>query len=316
MPPTMAATVPAELREVFDRFYTTEYVTVDPKGQPIAWPVTPYPHEGDSCIDITTGLGYPKKARDAERNPRVALLFSEPHGSGLSEPPMVLVQGTARVDEDDLVANRARYRREGKRKLPKANERLPPASMDRFMSWYVDRIYVHVTPDRILVWPNGDIAAEPEVIGALPATEAAAQEPAPSATTWEPRIEQLGTQYPTAVLAVVGADGYPFAARVPVWADRIAEVVRIGATPNGMALAPGRACLTAHVHGPEFEWQRNFQVRGRLVEADSGWILEPTKLVGGFEVPETSVAILRENFRKVMRYRKIAKEELARRSGA
>jgi hypothetical protein len=28
MPPTMAATVPAELRTVFDRFYTTEYVTV------------------------------------------------------------------------------------------------------------------------------------------------------------------------------------------------------------------------------------------------------------------------------------------------
>ena len=42
MPPTMAATVPAELRTVFDRFYTTEHVTVDGHGQPIAWPVTPY----------------------------------------------------------------------------------------------------------------------------------------------------------------------------------------------------------------------------------------------------------------------------------
>jgi Pyridoxamine 5'-phosphate oxidase len=314
MRPQMAATVPAELRTVFDRFYTTEYVTVDGRGQPIAWPVTPYPHEGGSCIDITTGLGYPKKARDAERNPKVALLFSEPHGSGLREPPMVLLQGYARVDEEDLAANRERYRREGKAKLPKANERMPPAALDRFMSWYVDRIYVHVTPERIVVWPKGDIAAEPEVIGELPPGEAAQAPAVPSGFAWEPRIEQIGTQYPTAVLAVVGPAGFPFAARVPVHADRAAGLVRIGAVPNGMTLAPGRACLTAHVHGPEFEWQRNFQVRGALVEADGGWALQPHKLVGGFEVPETQVAILRENFKKVMRYRKIAKEELARRS--
>jgi hypothetical protein len=315
MPPTMAATVPSELRTVFDRFYTTEYVTVDEQGQPIAWPVTPYPHEGESCIDITTGLGYPKKARDAERNPNVALLFSEPHGSGLREPPMVLVQGVARVDEADLAANRMRYRREGERKLPKAGERLPPATMDRLMSWYVDRIYVHVTPERILAWPKGDIAAEPEVIGELPAGEAPIERPVASGVIWEPRIEQLGTQYPTAVLAVVGPGGFPFAGRVPVWADRIAGLVRIGAVPNGMPLRPGRACLTAHVHGPEFEWQRNFQVRGELVQDGGRWALQPHKLVGGFEVPETQVAILAENFKKVMRYRKTAKQELAKRSG-
>src|SRR3954470_5173127 len=162
MPPQMAATLPADLKAVFDRFYTTEYVTVDDRGQPIAWPVTPYPHEdrGATCIDVTTGLGYPKKARDAQRNPKVALLFSEPHGSGLDEPPAVLVQGTARVDEEDLAANRERYRREGAAKLPKAMEKAPPPAMDRFMSWYVDRIYIHVRPDRVFVWPKGDIAAE------------------------------------------------------------------------------------------------------------------------------------------------------------
>ena len=37
------------------------------------------------------------------------------------------------------------------------------------------------------------------------------------------------------------------------------------------------------------------------------------KVVGGFEAPETSLALLRENFRKVMRYRRIAKAELAKR---
>jgi hypothetical protein len=115
------------------------------------------------------------------------------------------------------------------------------------------------------------------------------------------------------VLAFVGADGYPSAGRVPVRADREAGLIRLGAVPNGLPIAPGRACLTAHMHSPEFEWQRNFQVRGDLTEGDGGWALAPHKLVGGFEVPETQLAILRENFKKVMRYRKTAKAELARR---
>jgi hypothetical protein len=118
------------------------------------------------------------------------------------------------------------------------------------------------------------------------------------------------------VLALVGADGFPLAARVPVRADRAAGVVRIEAVPAGIPLARGRACITAHAHGPEFEWQRNFQVRGELVDADGGWTLRPHKLVGGFEIPENQLAILRENFRKVMRYRKIAKAELKKRKAA
>jgi Pyridoxamine 5'-phosphate oxidase len=318
MPPAMAQALPAELRAVFDRFITTEYVTIDERGQPIAWPVTPYPHDDGGCVDITTGLGYPKKARDAQRNPKVAMLFSEPLGSGLDDPPMVLLQGTARVDEDDLAANRERYRREGAAKLPKATEKLPPPALDRFMSWYVDRIYVHLRPERVVVWPGGDIAAEPQVSGTLPAGTPAAAGAAPPAAqaSWDPRMEQLGSQYPTAVLAIAGADGFPFAARVPVTADRPAGLIRIDAVPSAMALVPGRACLTAHAHGPQFEWQSNFQVRGDLARDGDGWALRASRLVGGFELPQGQAAMLRENFRKVRRYRKIAKREQARRSAA
>jgi hypothetical protein len=305
-----------DLQAVFDRFITTEYVTIDGRGQPIAWPVTPYPHDdGGTCIDVTTGLGYPKKARDAQRNPQVALLFSEPNGSGLEDPPAVLVQGTARIDEEDLEANAKRYVREGAQKLPKAYEKMPPESMYRFLRWYLDRIYIHVKPERILVWPGGDIAAPPQVALGDPLPPAA---PGPGGqspqSAWKPRIEQLGTTYPTAVLAFVGADGYPVAVRVPVRADAAAGLVRLTATPAGIPLAPGRACLTAHAHGPQFEWQRNFQVRGELLDTGDGWAISPHKLVGGFEIPESQLAVLRANFKKVLRYRKIAKAELAKRA--
>ena len=77
-------------------------------------------------MDVTTGLGYPKKANDARANPLVSLLFSDPTGSGLRDAPMVLVQGTADVDDRDLEANRARYARESAAKLPAISKMMPP----------------------------------------------------------------------------------------------------------------------------------------------------------------------------------------------
>src|SRR5438552_950298 len=151
----MTASLPSDVQQVFDRFITTEYVTVDGSGQPIAWPVTPYYRAGAPCIDVSTGLGYPKKAHDARMNPRVALLFSDPTGSGLEDPPTVLVHGTAEVNDRDLDANRERYDREVREKLPGAVSAEPPGFLKRFFSWYYTRIYVHVRPERVYVWREG-----------------------------------------------------------------------------------------------------------------------------------------------------------------
>jgi hypothetical protein len=321
----MTATLPGELREVFDRFITTEYVTIDRRGQPIAWPVTPYHHADEGCIDVTTGLGYPKKARDAQANPHVALLFSDPKGSGLDRAPMVLVQGTAAVDDRDLDANRARYERESAAKLPAAAKGQPPGFLRRFFLWYYARIYVHVRPERVFVWRGGDVAREPELYGAhveevrsgrdeLPDEPRAA--PDGGGGTWHERIDALGSDpYRTAALALTSPDGFPFAVRVPVRGDRAAGLVRIDADPVGVPWQPGLACLTAHDHDERFTWQRNFQVRGDLVEDGDGWALVPHRVVDGFELPPGSlVRRMRLNSQKVKRYRAIAKREMASRS--
>src|SRR3954447_22568433 len=209
----MTATLPDEICQVFDRFITTEYVTVDGRGQPIAWPVTPYHHPAEGCVDITTGIGYPKKADDAARNPQVALLFSDPTGSGIADAPMILVQGTADVDERDLKANRRRYVRDGKEKFPELMKVTPPGFLQSWMSWYFDRIYVHVRPERVFVWPGGDTTQEPTLYGAhveetrsghdeLPDENHA--EPEGGATAWDERLDQIGSRtYPTAVVAIV-----------------------------------------------------------------------------------------------------------------
>jgi hypothetical protein len=323
----MLSGLPPELLRVFERSITTEFVTVDARGQPIVWPVTPYFHPEEGCIDVSTGIGYPKKADDAERNPRVALLFSDPTGSGLPDPPMILVQGTAAVDDRDLRANRERYAREAAAKLPAVGSILPPKALRRFFSWYYDRIYVHVRPERVFAWRGRDPETEPELLDAhLEEVRSGRNEepesdhapPEGGRATWTPRLDELGARYTSAVLAVVAPDGFPSAVRVPVRADRAAGVVRIECDPVGVPLGPGLACLTAHDHAPDFSWQRNFQVRGDLTEGeDGGWVLRPHKLVGGFELPPGSfLERYRLNARKVSRMRKRARAEQRRRAGA
>jgi hypothetical protein len=320
----MTASLPPEIQSVFERFVTTEYTTVDRSGQPITWPVTPYYGVGDPCIDVTTGLGYPKKANDARDNPKVALLFSDATGSGTEDAPQVLVQGTAEVDDRDLHANRERYGREAVEKLPATKEMLPPKPLRRIFNWYFTRIYVHVRPERVYVWLGGDVGREPELFDARMEEvrsghdEEPAGERAPTRgerPRWDARLDELGRRYPAAVVSLVAPDGFPFSVRLPIAVDREAHRIRLGGAPVGVPWQPGLACVTAHDHDPEFRWQRNFQVRGDLVEEDGAWAVIPQRLVGGFELPPGSnLERYRLNARKMVRFRKIAKGELRRRA--
>jgi hypothetical protein len=319
----VTASLPQHVQSVFDRFITTELTTIDKRGQPITWPVTPYYSPGGPCIDVTTGIGYPKKANDARANPFVALLFSDPTGSGLDNPPMVLVQGSATVDDQDLEANRKRYERESIEKLPGTAKLQPPDAIKRRMHWYYARIYIHVRPERVYVWPRGEISSEPELYGAHMEEVRSGHseepgrfhaEPEGGLSGWHSRVAELGKRYPTAVLSLVSPDGFPFALRVPVRIDAASRWIEIEGAPTGVPLQPGLACLTAHTHADEFTWQENFQVRGDLVQVEDHWALIPHKVVGGFEIPRSRVAMLRANAKKVRRFHKNAKRELARRA--
>jgi hypothetical protein len=313
----VTASLPQEVRDAFGRFITCEYVTIGSRQQPIVWPVTPYYEDGGPCIDVTTGVGYPKKALDAKRNPQVALLFSDTTGSGIESGINVLVQGTADVDDRDLAANRERYIRESMAKLPAAKDMLPPKPIRGLFNWYFARVYVHVRPERIFVWGDGDVATPPDLLDAHidevrsgqseeplePHEPAIGGEPA-----WDPRIEELDRRYERAVLAWMAPDGFPLAVRLPVGLDAEAKRIVFGATPAGLPLTSGPACMTAHRHSPDFTWQENFQVRGDLVETDDGWALIPRKLVGGFELPdESNAARYRRNAAKMFRYFKAAR---------
>jgi hypothetical protein len=319
----VTSSLPREARQCFERFVTTEYTTVDARQQPITWPVTPYYRPGAASIDVTTGLGYPKKADDARRNPHVALLFSDPTGAGVEAPIQVLVQGTADVDERDLDANKERYWRESWEKLPGVRDAHPPKLMRGLFGWYYTRIYVRVRPERVFLWGDGDVSNAPEVHGShleevrsghseepLEAHEPKAGGP----ISWDERMDELGARHPTAVLSWVGPDGFPLAVRLPVRPDRDARRVRLEREPAAVPMAEGPACLTAHAHDPSFSWQENFQVRGDLVRDGDGWALVPHRLVGGFELPDESMpARYRRNLSKTIRFYRTARARRAAR---
>ena len=316
----MTASLPADVQAVFDRFITTELTTVNRAGQPITWPVTPYYRPGAPCIDVTTGLGFPKKANDAQANPLVALLFSDATGSGLENPPTVLIQGSAEVDDRDLDANRERYARESAEKLPALSRLQPPGAIKRFFSWYYTRIYIHIRPERVYIWRTPD--AEPELFdahmeevrsGHSEEPERFHADPEGGATAWHPRLNELGTTHPTAVLSIVCPDGFPFAMRVRARAHEADRMIRIDDPPEGAPLQPGLACLTAHSHEERFTSMENFQVRGDLVLREGCWELLPHKLVGGLEAPASRLELVRANAGKAVRFRRTAKRELARR---
>jgi hypothetical protein len=319
----MPSTLPSELAQAAERYLTCEFVTIDAAGRPIVWPVTPYFRPEQGCIDVSTGVGYPKKADDAARNPHVAVLFSDPTGSGLDPAPMVLVQGTARVDDSDPASNRERYEREMAAKLPALHALAPAGPLKRWFSWYYDRIYMHVRPERVFVWPDGDPEGEPTLYDARieevrsghnEEPEEGHAPPEGGMDVWDPRLDRLGREDPTAVLAIVGPDGFPFAVRVPVRADEAACVVHIGSDPVAAPIEAGPACLCAHSHADDLTWQRSYQVRGDLIEQDGRLVLHPHRVVAGLQLPSSQFERYRVNVRKILRFRKTARDR--ERSGA
>jgi hypothetical protein len=78
--------------DIITSYRVAEFVTLARDGSPVCWPLAP-DFEGGRLL-FSTGYVYPTKARNAQRSPRVAALFSDPTASGRSDnDPLVLVQG-------------------------------------------------------------------------------------------------------------------------------------------------------------------------------------------------------------------------------
>ncbi|MEV4267321.1 hypothetical protein [Kribbella sp. NPDC049584] len=282
---------PTAVVPLFERALTCEFASLTRSGAPITWPLTPYHDAGAATIDVSTGLSYPAKAERARRDPRVALLFSDPTGSGLRDAPVVLVQGLATVRDADLQANTDRYVRRLLGKLPQTVAG-QPWFLVRQQVWYWSRVWIEVTPLKIAWWPTGRVDGDPlrweasaEVAAppSDPAPEGSAPPPwaAPPADWRQGADRAMGLGNP--VLTVRDTDGWPLPLRT-LAVERVDDgfVVRTGSLGAG---ARGRACLTFHAHAEAFTGQQNAAFVGTAAPTADGVHVRVERALADFSLP-------------------------------
>jgi hypothetical protein len=152
---------------IIKNYRTCEFTTVFRDGTPQIWPVSPL-LLGDGRLLLCTSIGFPQKVFNIRRNPKVSLLFSEPTGSGLSNPGAVLICGEA-VADDRVIADVTSLPILGE--LTRIVMERQPAS--RFMSSLVGRrvfpsyywrLAIYVEPAKVFFWPTRDFTMTPHTL--------------------------------------------------------------------------------------------------------------------------------------------------------
>jgi hypothetical protein len=260
---------PSFLAEIANKFVTCEYASLTGRGQPIAFPCNQY--LGDGTIDISTGLTYPVKAERARYNPKVSLLFSDPTGSGIDDPAATLVLGHAAVRDANLQANTDRYVGSAVRKFPATYDDIPKWIL-RQSQWYFTRIWVEVTPLRVLWWPNGKLESAPERWDAPSDIVLPASDPAPAGgqlpawktppADWHRSASMAIRNFGNPVVSFAGEGGYPYLAR-----SLSTHFTGTGfelTLPQGLPKPTGAASLTFHYHPNVFTGQSNIAYVGKV----------------------------------------------------
>lgn len=256
-----------------DAYRTCEFATMAKDGTPVAWPLSGLPRP-DGTFLLTTSIAFPQKALNIRRDPRVALLFSDPTASGLKHPPHVLVRGTAtcadniRVDPTGDLYDfwlRIFERQPGSRGYPN-----PPARW--LTDWYFMRLIIEVTPETVELVPPPDAAP-------------GGDEPA---------------GHSSAVLSLLDADGVPLLHRTGSVRRPDGYAVTV---PPDASVVPGRAGLLVHRHNDKLAGIQQTLVRGDLIQDNGSWVLRPTSVTQpAGRGPRDTLATLRKCRATAARY--------------
>jgi pyridoxamine 5'-phosphate oxidase-like protein len=261
-------------------FFTCEFTTLDGQGRPVTWPVEPYYERETGELIVTASIAFPVKAHNAARNPRVAMLFSDPTGSGIGAAPAVLIQGRAQVSEAREWTPHAReHFRQSVLRQPASRTFVRNALARKLFTFYFQRLNIVVRPERALVWPERDFAQMPVEIGALVAPTTAAQPGPLSTQEWNTKLAARIVAYNSAVVSCVDSSGYPTSARCDATVEAADRVIRLNALPPSQAAWCGPASVLFHRHDAELEQQYQLQVRGTLEPSRDAHILRVARFL-------------------------------------
>ncbi|MEU5633309.1 pyridoxamine 5'-phosphate oxidase family protein [Streptomyces rishiriensis] len=273
--------------EVLDAYRTCEFATLGPDGTPLVWPAAAA-RRADGTLLLTTSLAFAQKALNVRRDGRVALLFSDPTGSGLTDAPHIFVGGRAECPDAVLTGPQGAedYWRMLFERQPHSRAYLS-RPMRWLMDWYYLRLLITVTPEQVILRP-----AAP-----LPVPQGPATADGGAALTGAGEL----ARYPSAVLAARDAAGAPVLARVQPKPTASGYALLV---PSDCAATPGPASLLVHRHDERLNHMRNALVRGRLTDSGTRLVLVPDRVVQpmGSGRPSDALRLLRRTQESTDRY--------------
>ncbi|MEU4084665.1 pyridoxamine 5'-phosphate oxidase family protein [Streptomyces aureus] len=282
--------------DVLDAYRTCEFVTLGRDGTPLAWP-TAVARRDDGTLLVTTCLAFAQKALNVRRDGRVALLFSDPTGSGLGHAPHVFISGRAECPDTIMTGPQGaeEYWRRLFERQPHSRAYLTPL-MRPLMSWYYLRLLITVVPEHVVLRTPLE---EPAHRGAPLSVPGA--RPLPGAV-------QLA-RASSAVLAARDASGAPVLARTvprPTPSGYLVEV------PADCPVEDGPAGLLVHRHDERLNHMYNAFVRGTVERTEAGRLLVPSTVIEPMGSGRASDAwrVLRQTKRSTDRY--LARRGLSR----
>lgn len=250
---------------VLSSYLTCEAATISRSGTPIAWPVTGVWRPDEQTFALSTSIGFPQKAFNIRRDPRVALLFSDPTGSGLDQAGQVLLQGEAECTDEIVTkfSQNADVWQRVAQAQPSSRTLSSNRILRRLLDVYYMRLFITVTPTVVTARPS------------LPETTARLSDLAVPGLT--PTIVRRIGEFPSGVLASLGDGGQPSLARV------VPEADDGGLLLTGTDARPGQASLLFHRHDELLANQRSFVVVGELSESARGLVLRPERVADGVQ---------------------------------
>jgi hypothetical protein len=254
---------------LIETYHTCEFLTVSKNGTPLAWPVAGAVDPDTGAFVVSTSIGFPQNAVNVRRDPRVALLFSDPTGSGADEPQQVLLQGRASCTdtvESGFVSHAFLWRR--LLTIQPTSKRSAGLLTRTLMDAYFMRLFITIDPTRVTLLPAYSPPASTSV---TPSTQL------PSIEPLRKIVEEL-QKHSSAVLAAFDAEGRPILARTTATEQGgVLRLAGLGAT----SLREGRASLLAHSHDERLGGLSSFAASGELVRDIAGWYFSPKRFIPG-----------------------------------
>ncbi len=290
------------LHDVAATYGTCEFATMTRAGVPMAWPAVCLVATDEAAVTLTTSVALPRKALNIRRDPRVALLFSDPTGTGRSDLSQVLVRGTATCPEE-IRTSPAGLEEYWLRLWERQPDMVDTANalLRRVMDFYFFRLVITVRPQEV-------VTRAPLVRAAAPAAVRPARG---DRSAWAEAPRRL-PDYADGVLGTAVDGALPDLRRVRVVADGPSRLLRL-APADGEALPASahgvKGSLLFHGHDEQLSALRQFAVIGTVVgDQAEGWALRAERFVPG-SVPETPLQMART----LPRLRRTAKDYLAER---